>query len=175
MSIFADSSKLFGSYLFSLNLSFSANISVTSFLSDFLLFTFCILGTAVVIPFDIVPSHQFGYLKGRKVRVYKFSWKQNFARINFRDWRFQLFRGNLFSRISRMKKFLCISRGEIFANFASRRFFKLWRKLIFELRLCHIRPRRGHISFWSSYHTITSSECTYHQWPPILGITFNNI
>ena len=104
------------------------------------------------------------YLKGRKVRVYKFSRKQNFPRINFRDWRFQLFRGNLFSRISRMKKFLCISRGEIFANFASRRFFKLWRKLIFELRPSHIRPRRrGHISFWLSYHTITSSECSYHQ------------
>ena len=109
--------------------------------------------------------------------MYKFSRKQNFARINFRDWRFQLFRGNLFSRISRMKKFLCISRGEIFANFASRRFFKLWRKLIFELRPSHIRPRRGHISFWSSYHTITSSECTYHQWPPIWGsrsIIFNS-
>ena len=115
------------------------------------------------------------YLKGRQLRVYKFSRKQNFARINFRDWRFQLFRGNLFSRISRMKKFLCISRGEIFANFASRRFFKLWWKLIFELRPSHIRPRRGPISFWSSYHTITSSECTYHQWPPTLGITFNNI
>ena len=122
-----------------------------------------------------IKTNSIEYLKGRNFRVYKFSRKQNFARINFRDWRFQLFRGNLFSRISRMKKFLCISRGEIFANFASRRFFKLWRKLIFELRPSHIRPRRGHISFWSSYHTITSSECTYHQWPPILGITFNNI
>ena len=62
----------------------------------------------------IITPEDNKYLKGRKVCVYKFSRKQNFARINFRDWRFQLFRGNLFSRISRMKKFLCISRGEIF-------------------------------------------------------------